>query len=294
MKYDSYSRIRRLAELWRIDDRARSARLLMIIQPFDCYMDETGVHDSSEVVAVAGYLAPFSEWIRFESEWNQAMHLYCVEDFHMTDFEGHYKEFRDNNYWTPDIRLRLIERACEISRDTTTLGLGFAVSRKQYESALPSFVQSDLRHPYFYCLYGCMSLLVNWQRDDRIRALKPINFLLDHKPGRFRFGSAMISWEAFATELYQRVKEGIDSEGEILGELTFGKRQDYPQLRAADLLAFEARRWREEQLKEISRPLRKSMQSLLRKQNLLIAFQTKVRLENFIRIITGHEAGEPE
>lgn len=291
MNFVKYPSIRRLAELWRIAASVRGECELMIFKVFHGYMDESGTHGGSEVVAVAGYLASYENWLRFESEWNQAMALYCVKDFHMSEFEGHFGEFADNNYWTPTIRHRVIERACQICHEHSILGLGCVVSREQYENALPSHIQTDFRDPYFYCLYSCMYLLLNWRNDDRLTNIKPVNFLFDHKPGRFRLGSTMVTWQTFATELYQRVKGGLDDRGDVLGELTFGKRQEYPQIRAADILVYEIGRLHSQWLNASSRPLRKSMRVLLKRSNLLITFQTAVRLRNFVRVIEGYQAG---
>jgi hypothetical protein len=264
----------------------------MIFNVFHGYMDESGTHAGSEVVAVAGYLATFDNWLRFESEWCQAMRLYCVEDFHMSEFEGHFKEFGDNNYWTPEIRTRLIERVCQMCEQHSVLGLGCAVVRDDYERALPSDIQDEFRDPYYYCLYTCLQMLVAHRDDTRIDALKPINFLFDRKDGRFRLGSTMVGWQAYATEVFDRIKPGLDELGHVIGELTFGKRVDYPELRAADLLVYETGKLYRQWLNEPSRPLRKSMRHLLKRKNLLITFQTQVKLRNYIRVVEGVQRGE--
>ncbi len=119
----AYCGVIRLAELWRFDKQARRERLLMIFKVFHAYMDESGTDDQSEVIAVAGYLATYEQWTNFEKEWNQVMDHYCVKDFHMTDFEGHYKEFDWNNYWTPDIRQHLIERVTNIGNVRPAVGI---------------------------------------------------------------------------------------------------------------------------------------------------------------------------
>jgi len=287
----SYSAVVRLAELRRVSPEQRGIHELMIFRAFHGYMDETGTHADSEVVGVAGYLATYERWTAFENEWNQAMHLYCVDDFHMGEFEGHWNEFADNNYWTPDIRERLISRVCQMCQEHSVFGVGCVISRDQYETDLPTDMQTDLRDPYYYCLYSCMSMLLNYRNDDRLTNIKPINFLFDNKKGRFRLGNTMVTWEAFAQELYQRVKAGLDDTGEVLGELSFGKRQDYPQIRAADLLVYECGKLRRQWLNEPQRPLRKSMRALLKSQNMLITFQTAVKLRNFVRVVRGYQTG---
>lgn len=191
----------------------------MIFQVYHGYMDESGTHDQSDVVAVAGYLATVDQWNRFEEEWNRVMRHFCVEDFHMTDFEARQKEFAHRNYWTPEIRERFIERVTAVCQQHTLVGLGCAVVREQYEQILTPKIQGDLRHPYYFCLYVCLNMFLNLD-DDRLRVVKPANFLFDQKKGKFRLGNSMISWEAYAQELYQRVKLGLDPEGKSLGALS--------------------------------------------------------------------------
>jgi len=286
-----YSGIQRLAELWLIDEQGRRERYLVIFKVFNGYMDETGTHHPSDVVGIAGYLSTYDDWIRFMSEWDQAMRLYCIEDFHMNEFENHWGEFADNRYWTPDIRTRVIERVCQICQQNTVLGLGCAISREHYERVLPPSIQGDLRDPYYYCLYGCMSMLLACKEDTRIATIKPVNFLFDHKPGRFKLGATMVGWQAFATEFYNRVQSALDENGEVLGALTFGTRQVYSPIRAADLLVYETGKLQRQRLYEPWRPLRKSMRALRKRSNLIISFQTEVRLRNFVRFLEGYRAG---
>lgn len=304
----AYCGVIRLAELWRFDEQARRERLLMIFKVFHAYMDESGTHDQSEIIAVAGYLATYEQWTSFEKEWNLVMDHYAVKDFHMKNFEGRYDEFKWENYWfwpwAEDTRKNFIERITTICQQHTIMGLGCAVVREQYERLLPQQMQGDFKHPYHFCLWACMSMLLNvgkgrWRSDSgsveaQLASIKPVNFLFDHKPGRFPLGSTMVSWEAWAQELYQRVKAGLDPEGKGLGEITFGKRQEYPQLRAADLIVFETARLRLHQLREPERPIRRSMDVLRKDFNLLITFLTEVRLRNFVKTIEGVAAGLTE
>jgi hypothetical protein len=285
----------RLAELWRFDENARRERRLMIFKVFHAYMDESGTHDQSKVVAVAGYLATYEQWTAFEKEFNQVMDHFAVKDFHMTYFESRHGEFDWKNYWfspwAEDTRTRLIERVTTLCQRHTIIGLGCAVVREQYERLLPQEMRDELRHPYYFCIYACLSMLLRWN-NPKLETLKPINFLFDQKKGRFHLGSAMVSWEAFVQELYQRVKAGLDPEGKILGQaVPGGDRKEYPQLRAADLIVFETARLRLHQLEEPERPIRKSMDVLRKDLNLLVTFLTEVRLRNFVRIMEGAASG---
>jgi len=82
-------------------------------------------------------------------------------------------------------------------------------------------------------------MLLNYPHP-QLEGIKPVHFLFDQKKGKFRVGDAKISWEAHAQDFFQRIKSGLDPEGKIIGSITFGSRHEYPQLRTADLIVYEA------------------------------------------------------
>jgi hypothetical protein len=62
--------IQALAELWLISVADRKHRLLMITLPYHAYMDESiQQRDGREIIAMAGYISSFAQWIDFEQEW---------------------------------------------------------------------------------------------------------------------------------------------------------------------------------------------------------------------------------
>jgi hypothetical protein len=188
----------RLAELWRISPQARCKRGLMVFQVYHGYMDESGTDDQSKVIAVAGYLSTYELWNRFEEEWTEVMLHYAVTDFHMTDFEAREKEFHWINYWwwpcAEDVRVRFIERVTTICQQWALIGIGCVVIREHYERILTDNIQGALRHPYYFCMYACLNMLLHeLNKDQRIETLKPVNFLFDQKKGRFRFGDSKIT-----------------------------------------------------------------------------------------------------
>lgn len=190
----AYSGISRLAELLRIPEAERPVRELMIVKPYHGYFDESGTHDGSEIVAVVGYLGTYESWNRWQEEWDGAMRHFAVTDFHMSEFENRYGEFKVENFWFEpwgnDTRKRLMERVTTICQQRTIIGLGCALVREQYENILTDRIQGDLRHPYYFCLYACLNMLLNFgphwttesgQRGKQVQSLKPIDFLFDQK-----------------------------------------------------------------------------------------------------------------
>ena len=58
------------------------------------YFDESGTHDGSEAVSVAGYLATDEMWSAFSLEWGPILREFDLKYFHMTDFALSKKQFR--------------------------------------------------------------------------------------------------------------------------------------------------------------------------------------------------------
>lgn len=260
----------------------------MILKAYHGYMDESGTHDQSDVIAVAGYLSTYEGWDEWFKEWDPMMRHYAVKDFHMNQFEARRGEFDWRNYWwwpwADETRVRFIERVTNICQRHTIIGLGCAVIREQYEGILTDTIQGDLRHPYYFCLYACLNMLLNYPHP-QLEGIKPVHFLFDQKKGKFRVGDAKISWEAHAQDFFQRIKSGLDPKGKIIGSITFGSRHEYPQLRAADLIVYEAAKLARQLSKEPDRPIRKSMEVLKRDYNLLVTFPTEKQMRNFVKII---------
>ena len=50
----------------------------------DAYFDDSGTHQGSPAISVAGYMSTPDRWKRFESEWRETLDAYGVEFFHMT------------------------------------------------------------------------------------------------------------------------------------------------------------------------------------------------------------------
>jgi hypothetical protein len=62
-----------------------------MIEPIHAFMDESGVHGGSPVVAVAMYAAQQHDWRAFAHDWNAAKHPINV--FHAVDCANRTGEF---------------------------------------------------------------------------------------------------------------------------------------------------------------------------------------------------------
>jgi Protein of unknown function (DUF3800) len=248
------------------DWRQATKGLLVIFQVYNAYMDESGTHDGSPVVAVAGYIASFEQWIRLEDEWTKTLKTFGVATFHMTDFEARQGPF---TRWPQERRERFLSRLINIIVDYTIVGFGCAVLREQYECCIPDDIKLALKHPYYYCLHSCLRTLLAF--NDEIGPFPPgIKFLFDRKPGR----------EGMATQMYYTLKDRVDLLG-ILGDMAFGNKQEHIPLQASDLLLYEVAKRCWHWYAEPERSIRKSLELLQARDEPYIAVPTEDQLRTF-------------
>src|SRR5258708_7357699 len=68
------------------------------------YFDESGTHDASEAIAVAGYLSTPERWAMFEQEWKKALADFDgLPFFHMADFANSAPPYYST--WTPEQKI---------------------------------------------------------------------------------------------------------------------------------------------------------------------------------------------
>jgi hypothetical protein len=78
---------------------------------FRSYMDEAGIDGQAPYVSIAGYVAPVSEWEKFENDWHFVLNEYMkdisepLRYFHALEFYGNAEKYRR---WTPSKRASFI------------------------------------------------------------------------------------------------------------------------------------------------------------------------------------------
>jgi hypothetical protein len=263
----TYSAIRWLAELWLLTPEKQHKGLLVIFQPYNVFMDESGTHDGSPVVAVAGLISTFERWIDLEREWARILMAYHVPVFHMSDFEAGRGVFRG---WPPDRRRQFLGRLITTIVDNTIAGFGCAMMMEQYERCVPEDVRLALKHPYYFCLHNCLRTLLVFHDEITGSFQHRFRFLFDRKP----------TYEGIAAQTYYNVRERLDSPG-ILGDMTFGNKQEYIPLQAADLLVYEVAKHCLNWYTVPRRPKRVSLQLSEVNRELSIAVPTDDQLRMF-------------
>lgn len=60
---------------------------------YTVYLDESGTHDESEAVEVAGFVSNATEWEAFSEKWQQVLTKSGLEYFRMSEFESSRCQF---------------------------------------------------------------------------------------------------------------------------------------------------------------------------------------------------------
>jgi len=61
----------------------------MALLDLNGHFDEAGTHAASNIVVVAGYVAPATEWKELERLWTEALREENAALYHTTDIEAH-------------------------------------------------------------------------------------------------------------------------------------------------------------------------------------------------------------
>ncbi|MFZ0248001.1 DUF3800 domain-containing protein [Candidatus Binatus sp.] len=220
---------------------------------FIAYMDESGTHDESEFAALAGYVDHSSGWTQFETAWKAVLVKYRVSEFHMTDFENRYGEFDWQKYWfLPDKELRH-PFMCDIIHaldPPKRLRVGCTISLRDYREIIPECFHKDYS-PYYFLFAKCIEQL--W----RVSFLgippdEELAFVFDEKLG----------FEGRATAIFLALRDRRFPYSDRMGGIQFASSKKVVPLQAADLVAFEYRKYGEREVHKTGRPVRWPMLKL--------------------------------
>lgn len=251
------------------------------------YADESGIHDKrglsrgSEVTAVAGYIATKRNWEIVIRRWNTALKKYGVGVFHMSDY---WRKRPPYDKWSEARQKRFLSTLIRIARDNTWFAIGGMVSTKDWDEALPESIKGgglggklSFDHPYHFCFqmfFARFMDLLTGEIDKRFARQKfreKVAFVFDQQR----------QFEGIATAGFHILKDALDPENR-LASLTFGSKEDYIPLQAADLLAFYARRILTHQMQ--GKAWRDTFERQMEKRhNLMLYYFTREQLIQFAR-----------
>jgi Protein of unknown function (DUF3800) len=259
---------------------------IVVVLELIVYGDESGIHDKtglapgSEVTAVAGYVARKRDWEIVSRRWKTALRKYGVEVFHMSDY---WRKKPPYDKWTDAKRKRFLRTLIKIARDNTWFAIGGMVSSKDFaDLAMPGLKgvgDRPLDHAYHFCLQMFFVRFMEHlkadidRRFEKQRFKEQVAFIFDQQQ----------QFAPVALAGFQAIKDAIDPDNH-LGTMSFGSKDKYIPLQAADLLAFYARRILTHQMQRKSwrDPFERMMEE---RHNLLLYYFTRDQLIHLNRMV---------
>lgn len=210
-----------LFPVWVPEDK----RIVIVAQLYTGYLDESGTHDPSDFVVVAGFVSNKTKWVTFWHEWKVALERWGIPTFHMTDFEAYQGDFRG---WSTEKHKDCINELLGIIKKHTFLGIGFIIRTKQFDEMVSEAGKKLCGNAYGFAAIGCwhnLSILLQKPKTDGY-----INWIM----GQGSKGS-----DAVLKIFNAGSKDSEWIENNRVRNLTIGNNQDHLPLQAADILAYE-------------------------------------------------------
>jgi len=208
------------------------------VYSYTAYMDESGTHDGSESVTVAGFISLASMWVDFSAKWQLALNDFGLDYFHMTDFANRVGPYAS---WTErDRRLRLA-RLLTIIAENTLGSVATSIPLKAFDDIFSRRAKLICGGAYGLASMVCFMALSDQLRDQSIDGW--INYVFEtgaHGAGQI-------------TTLFNHNERDPIMKADLrLWSLRFENKRLFLPLQAADILAYELYKdWpREEALRE--------------------------------------------
>jgi Protein of unknown function (DUF3800) len=251
------------------------------------YADESGIHDKhglqlgSEITAIAGYISTKRNWEIVIRRWNTALTKFGVEVFHMSEY---WRNKPPYDKWSDAKKKKFLSTLIRIARDNTWFAIAGMVPTKDWDDALPEDIKGgglggelSFDHPYHFCFqmfFARFMDLLTSETDKRFakhRFKEKVAFVFEQQH----------QFEDIASAGFHILKDVLDPANR-LASLTFGSKEDYIPLQAADLLAFYARRILTHQMqgKAWRDPFERQMEE---RHNLMLYYFTREQLIEFAR-----------
>jgi hypothetical protein len=190
---------------------------------FRAFLDESGTHDGSPVLTVAGYLARPAAWRKWVPTWRRT--LSPIKVFHSTDCNGFHREWEG---WSREDRDAKVAQLLPLIPDPDLAGLAIGVVVRDLEKALEE--RPHLRPYWDGDVYGaCLQWWIHSLIDlmNRRGAREPVAIV--HEQNDFA---------AQAMRAFNYVKAHHDPHN-LLVSFSFGSKDQFVPLQAADILAYD-------------------------------------------------------
>lgn len=131
---------------------------------FSAYFDASGNRSTTgSALVVAGAVSDERKWDKFVAEWDALLHQQAVDAFHMTDFVGRQKAFKDKWQGQEGIRANFLRSLVETFVKRTNKIIGTIVVLEDYEKANQRYMLDEKwGGPYALAGYISVGKILKW------------------------------------------------------------------------------------------------------------------------------------
>ena len=209
-------------DVWELSRAALSDEdgLVVVIK---IYMDESGTHDGSPVVTVGAYFGKPKVWREFTKQWN--FRKRPIKIFHSTDCANFRGEFEG---WKLEDRDALVANLTGCLRGSMLGGMAAGINMRDFNEALsarPDLIEL-FGSPYVTCFQWVVQQIVD---------------IADNAHGhqKLAFFHEQNDFQVEALKAFEWVRQSRKHHrGDMT--ITFGAKDQFTPLQAADMLAYEA------------------------------------------------------
>jgi len=234
----------------------------------EVYFDESGTHESSPVICVAGYLFATEQAKHLNREWGETLEEFGVSAFHATDCGNGRGQFK---HLLPERRIELTKRIIGIIKRRMEVGFAVTLSESDFNQVTPpTWVMGG---PYMICAMYAIAGVSGWA--DKNSYAGDISYFFEEGDKHEAATSAAID---------ELCTHPIGKSGFRYRSHAFLPKLGNGPLQAADLLAYE---WFREIIRlndpNNRRPSRKSFDGLLEHPGYYAAHFDASDLDRFLK-----------
>lgn len=112
------------------------------------YLDDSGTHQGSPIVVVAGAIASVSQWARLSKQWKKQLDCWNLPFFHTTDFVSGYGHYKG---WDEPRKRSAVSALVRIIRANVRFLVGNAVRVDDFANAFAKYPNRCIKTPYHFC-----------------------------------------------------------------------------------------------------------------------------------------------
>ena len=165
-----------IAPIWGIRDPAKR-----IVMALACYLDEARTDKESPYLTMAGYIAPYVDWLPFEAGATMVFEdpQYRVHVLHGYDLEGTKKDFKG---WDRSKKEAFVQALQDHLKPTGAVGIAYSVAKSEFVARKKQHGLMPSESPYGYCFRQivkaiCDDPVMRWNFDTIPNA--DISFILE-------------------------------------------------------------------------------------------------------------------